>query len=107
MKKLSKFVVKKSPIFLAIFLLVLGPAVYGYNNTNIYYDMAGALPKDMNYVISNNKLMDQFDVGNAHMLLVDKNMNKADVQEMIGELEDVKGVKAALAMDSPDRDADS
>ena len=100
MKKLSKFVVKKSPIFLAIFLLVLGPAVYGYNNTNIYYDMAGALPKDMNYVISNNKLMDQFDVGNAHMLLVDKNMNKADVQEMIGELEDVKGVKAALAMDS-------
>ncbi len=100
MKKLARFVVKKSPIFLAIFLLVLGPAVYGYNNTNIYYDMAGALPKDMNYVISNNKLMDQFDVGNAHMLLVDKNMNKADVQEMIGELEDVKGVKAALAMDS-------
>ena len=77
MKKLARFVVKKSPIFLAIFLLVLGPAVYGYNNTNIYYDMAGALPKDMNYVISNNKLMDQFDVGNAHMLLVDKNMNKA------------------------------
>lgn len=100
MKKLARFVVKKSPIFLAIFLLVLGPAVYGYNNTNIYYDMAGALPKDMNYVISNNKLMNQFDVGNAHMLLVDKNMNKADVQEMIGELEDVKGVKAALAMDS-------
>ena len=33
---------------LAIFLLVLGPAIYGYNNTNIYYDMAGALPKDMN-----------------------------------------------------------
>ena len=45
MKKLSKFVVKKSPIFLAIFLLVLGPAVYGYNNTNIYYDMAGGAAK--------------------------------------------------------------
>lgn len=100
MKKLSTFVVKKSPIFLAIFLLVLGPAIYGYNNTNIYYDMAGALPKDMNYVISNNKLMDQFDVGNAHMLLVDKDMKKSDVQEMVGELEEVKGVKAALAMDS-------
>lgn len=100
MKKLSTFVVKKSPIFLAIFLLVLGPAIYGYNNTNIYYDMAGALPKDMNYVISNNKLMDQFDLGNAHMLLVDKDMKKSDVQEMVGELEEVKGVKAALAMDS-------
>lgn len=100
MRKLSNFVVKKSPIFIAIFLLVLGPAIYGYNNTNIYYDMAGALPKDMNYVVSNNKLMDQFDMGNAHMLLVDKNMNKADVQEMVGELEEVKGVKAALAMDS-------
>lgn len=100
MKKLSTFVVKKSPIFLAIFLLVLGPAIYGYNNTNIYYDMAGALPKDMNYVISNNKLMDQFEVGNAHMLLVDKDMKKSDVQEMVGELEEVKGVKAALAMDS-------
>lgn len=100
MKKLSRFVVKKSPIFIAIFLIILGPAIYGYNNTNIYYDMAGALPKNMNYVVSNNKLMDQFDVGNAHMLLVDKNMNKADVQAMVGELEEVKGVKAALAMDS-------
>lgn len=100
MKKLSTFVVKKSPIFLVIFALVLGPAIYGYNNTNIYYDMAGALPKEMNYVVANNKLMDQFDVGNTHMLLVDKDMKKSDVQTMIGELEEVKGVKTAVAMDS-------
>ena len=100
MKKLSSFVVKKSPIFIAIFLIILGPAIYGYNNTNIYYDMAGALPKDMNFVISNNKLMKQFDIANAHMLLVDKNMNKTDVRDMAGQLEDVKGVKGVLAMDS-------
>ncbi len=46
---------KKSPVFLVIFVVVLGPAVYGYNNTNIYYDMAGALPEDMDFVIANER----------------------------------------------------
>lgn len=100
MKRLAAFVVKKSPVFLVLFVVILGPAVYGYNNTNIYYDMGGALPKDMNYVISNNKLMDDFDMANTHMILADKDMDKEDVKAMTRELEQVDGIKAALSLDS-------
>lgn len=100
MKRLAAFVVKKSPVFLVLFVVILGPAVYGYNNTNIYYDMGGALPKDMNYVISNNKLMDDFDMANTHMVLADKDMDKEDVKAMTRELEQVDGIKAALSLDS-------
>lgn len=100
MKKLASFVVKKSPVFLVIFVVVLGPAVYGYNNTNIYYDMAGALPEDMDFVIANEKLMDEFDMATTHMLLVDQSLDRADVKEMTERLEDVDGIKAALSLDS-------
>lgn len=99
-KKLANFVVKKSGVFLVIFALVLGPAVYGYNNTNIYYDMAGALPDDMNFVISNNKLMEEFEMGTTHMILADKDMTKEDVRAMTNQLNDVDGIKASIALDS-------
>jgi len=96
----SELVVNKSPVFIVAFLIILVPAVYGYNNTNIYYDMAGALPKNMNFVISNNKLMDQYELGTTHMILTDSEMEKKDVREMIGEMESLDGVKKAVALDS-------
>ena len=100
MKKTASFVVKKSPIFLAVFVITLGPAIYGYNNTNIYYDMGGALPKDMNFVISNEKLMDEFDMAATHMILVDRTLNRDDVRQMTERLEGVDGIKTALSLDS-------
>lgn len=99
-RKMAEFIVKKSPVFLVIFLLIIGPAVYGYNNTNIYYDMAGALPKDMNFVISNEKLMENFDMATTHMILVDSGMSKEDMKAMTDELKDVDGIKGALSLDS-------
>ena len=100
MKKLSTFIVKKSWIFIAIFLVVIGPAFYGYENTNIYYDMGGALPEDMNCVISNNKLQDEFEMASTHMVLVNKDMSKTDEQSMVKEMEQVDGVKVALGLES-------
>ena len=100
MQKFAAFVVKKSPVFIVLFLLIIGPAFYGYNHTNIYYDMASALPKDMNYVISNNKLMDEYDLGNTHMLLVDSDMQKTDMQAMTEKLDEIDGVQGAFSLDS-------
>lgn len=100
MGRFARFVVEKSGIFIAIFLILLGPAIYGYNHTNIYYDMAGALPKDMDYVIANDKLMDEYDLGTTHMVLVDSDMEKADVRAMTGEFEEISGVGQVLALDA-------
>jgi predicted RND superfamily exporter protein len=101
-EKLAGFITKRFPIFLLIFLVILPPAFIGYQKTNkeVYYDMGSCLPKDMNYVISNSKLREDFDVGSTHMVLVDATLSSREVKSMIKEMEDVDGVKYVLGLDS-------
>lgn len=102
MEKLSKGIVKVFPLFLVIFVLVIPPALYGYNRTNdeVYYDMGECLPQDMEYVIANSKLAEDFDIASTHMLLVDTDVSPKDVRSMIAEMEQVDGVKYVLSLES-------
>ena len=38
---ISGWIVRHCKVFLVLFLVILGPAVYGYNHTQVYYDLAG------------------------------------------------------------------
>lgn len=102
MTKLSKGVVKIFPIFIVIFALITVPAYYGYSKTNseVYYDMGSSLPSDMEYVIANSKLSEKFDIASTHMLLVDSSVSSKDKHKMISEMEEVKGVKYVLGLES-------
>ncbi len=102
MTKFSKGVTKAFPVFLLIFALLITPALYGYNKTNdeVYYDMGECLPKDMEYVIANSKLSDDFDIASTHMILVDSSMPSKSVRNMIDEMEQVDGVKYVLGLES-------
>ena len=72
----AKGVTKVFPIFLIVFVLLVYPAWYGYDQTNgeVYYDLGECLPEDMEYVIANSKLSELFDVASTHMLLVDAHL---------------------------------
>lgn len=102
MEKLSGGVVKAFPVFLAVFALVVPPALYGYNRTNgeVYYDMGQCLPEDMEYVIAEGKLRDEFNIASTHMLLVDAGLPAKQVRSMVDEMEAVDGVKYVLGMES-------
>ena len=102
MTKLSRGVVKAFPIFLIIFVLLIPPFYYGYSKTNdeVYYDMGGCLPEDIEYVIANTKLRDEFDIASTHMLLVDASTSSKDVHAMIQEMDDVDGVKYVLGLET-------
>lgn len=102
MTKFAKGVTKVFPIFLIIFALLIAPALYGYNKTNdeVYYDMGECLPKDMEYVIANSKLSDDFHIASTHMILIDSGIPSKSVQSMIGEMEQVDGVKYVLGLES-------
>ncbi len=102
MTKLSRGVVKVFPIFLIIFVLLIPPFYYGYSKTNdeVYYDMGGCLPQDIEYVIANTKLRDEFDIASTHMLLVDASTSSKDVHAMIQEMNDVDGVKYVLGLET-------
>lgn len=100
MDKISSGIVKIAPVFIILFLVILGPAIYGNNNTKVYYDLGATLPEDMDYVISNNKLQEEFDMSSTHMILADANMSSKDARNMMKEVEQVEGVKLAMGLDS-------
>ncbi|MCM1188574.1 MAG: MMPL family transporter [bacterium] len=102
MGKVSRGIVKVFPVFLILFVALLFPAYYGYSRTNseVYYDMGECLPKDMEYVIANSKLQEEFNIASTHMLLLDTEVSPKDVRSMIREMEQVDGVKYVLGLES-------
>ena len=98
----AKGVVRIFPVFIVIFALLIPPAYYGYSKTNdeVYYDMGQCLPEDMEYVIANSKLSEDFDIASTHMLLVDANLPAKSVRSMMKEMEQVDGVKYVLGLES-------
>ena len=102
MDGLAKGVTKVFPVFLALFV-VLAPVFYfAYDRTNdeVYYDMGQCLPEDMEYVIANSKLSEEFDIASTHMLLVDASLPSKQVRSMISDMEQVDGVKYVLGLES-------
>ena len=102
MTRLAGGITKIFPVFLVIFALLVTPALYGYNKTNneVYYDMGECLPQDMEYVIANSKLSEDFDIASTHMVLVDSTLGSKNVRSMIDEMEQVDGVKYVLGLES-------
>ena len=102
MDGLAKGVTTVFPVFLALFV-VLAPVFYfAYDKTNdeVYYDMGQCLPEDMEYVIANSKLSEEFDIASTHMLLVDASLPSKQVRSMISDMEQVDGVKYVLGLES-------
>ena len=102
MRKLSGGVVKIFPLFLVIFIALVPPFLYGYTQTNneVYYDMAECLPEDLDFVIANTKLSEDFDISSTHMVLMDASLDNKSVKQMISEMEKVDGVKYVLGIES-------
>jgi len=102
MERLAKGIVKIFPVFLVIFAILIPPSYYGYSKTNseVYYDMGQCLPEDIEFVIANSKLRDEFNIASTHMILVDTSVPSKNVRSMIKEMEQVDGVKYVLSLES-------
>lgn len=96
----SKHIVKAWPAAIIIFVVLVGPAFYGNSHYEIYYDIAGALPQSLDSAVANKKLEKKFDMNNMHILLMKRGMTTKDKNKMLGEMEDVDGVKWVLSMDT-------
>jgi predicted RND superfamily exporter protein len=100
MDKIGNFVTRKYGLFIVLFVVILIPALYGYTHTNVYYDLAGTLPKDLESVVANSKLEDDFSMGATHMILADSNMSSKDTSAMLDAISEVDGVKVAAGLDN-------
>ena len=99
-KGIGKLIEKRYSIFIALFLIILIPALYGYRNTKNYYDLADTLPKDLPCSIANTKLHENFDIATTHMVLVDSKLESKKVSQMCNDIKKVDGVSYVLGLDS-------
>lgn len=100
LEKPSKFIIKHHAAFIVLFIVVLIPAVYGQINTNVYYNLTDTLPKDLNSVIANTKLDEEYNMATTHMLLVDADMQPKEVNSMLDEMGKIDGVSFSMSLDT-------
>lgn len=97
---ISGWVVKHYKAFIITFIIVLIPALWGYTHYEVYYDLAGTLPGNLDSVIANDKLDETFAMNSTHIILCDLSLEPKEVNEMMSKIDDVDGVKATLGLDS-------
>ncbi len=98
--RIPKFVARHYLAFFTIFLVLLFPAIYGNNHTSVYYDLTQTLPDSLESVQGANKVDEEFEMNSAYMLLVDKNLDTASMNQMIEELKATDGILSVLGTDS-------
>ena len=94
--KASGFITKHYKVWLLVFLVMLYPAVYGNNHTQIYYNIDKSLPATLDSNVSNEKLKEDFDMSTVHMILLDSK----EKTQMLDQIDKVDGVKWSLGMNS-------
>ena len=93
--RFSKAVVRGRVAILILTVLLMIPAVFGMLETRINYDMLNYLPDDMDTVIGQNALLEDFGKG-AFSFIVVENMPEKDVAALQEKLESVEHVETVL-----------
>jgi predicted RND superfamily exporter protein len=98
--RISEFITKHYKVWLVLFVVLAGPAIYGNDHNTIYYNIAQSLPDTIPSNEANKKLDETFDMSTLHILMYDKNMDSKDKSALLEEVEKVDGVKWALGIRS-------
>lgn len=98
--RLTRIVTRKPGIMLAIFVIVLGPALYGYTHTDVYYKLDDGVPSTLPFKVANEKLDKDFDMSTMHFVLLDADVNSRQVSRLEDEIKKVDGVSYVLSANS-------
>lgn len=98
--KVAGLIVKLSPLFVVLFILLLFPAIYGYRNTQVYYNLSETLPPDLDCSVSNKMLEENFEMNSIYMILADTNLEPKTACKMMEEIGKLPGVTLSLGFDS-------
>lgn len=99
MKRFAKGIVKCRGMILIIAIALLIPSAIGYFNTRINYDVLTYLPKDIETMVGQDILLDQFGVGSFSMYIAE-GMDARDVSALKAKIEQVDHVDSVLWYDS-------
>ena len=96
--RFSKAVVKYRIPILILTVLLMIPSVIGMAATRVNYDMLTYLPENMETVIGQNELLEDFNKG-AFTFLIFDDMSKQDVASLKEKVEGVDHVDTVLWYD--------
>lgn len=96
--KLTNFVIKHYKAAIIVFLLLLGPAIYGNSHVQVYYNINSTLPDFLQSVSANQELKDKFNMVSTQIALIDKDMKPDQAKEMIDKIKEQDGVNGVIGL---------
>jgi predicted RND superfamily exporter protein len=106
---LARFITKHYLVFLIAFVILLVPAIYGYNHMETYYDFTHILSSEdkqnidsdeLQFLTANDKLTENYNIATTEMVLCDADLPANKAQEMLKRIDNVDGVMYALGVNS-------
>ena len=104
---LAKGLTLRYGLYIIIFLLLAGPAIYGYEKNNVVYDFEkilngrqGLSVQQAPFLEANKKLEEHFHIGTTHMIIADAELSGEKGSAMTKDIEKVPGVKNVLGADA-------
>lgn len=99
MKAFGKGIVKARFLILIVSIALLIPSAIGYFNTRVNYDILSYLPGDIETMVGQDILANDFGTGAFSMCVVE-GMEFKDVAKLKAKIEDVDHVKKVIWYDS-------
>ena len=90
MDGISHWITSHSAVWLVIFAILLIPAIYGNNHTEVYYNIDKGLPKTLDSSIANKKLEKDFKMNSVYMVMLKNDeISSKDRSKLLSEIEKV------------------
>ena len=97
---LGKWVLKRFPVFLIIFFMLVIPGIYGNNHVQVYYNLDRTLPDSLPSIIADESLEEHLDMGSPDMLMLDAKAPANEGQELADDIKGVDGVNYVIGIDT-------
>ena len=97
MKHLRKFITNHSKWIVGIALLLLIPAIIGYQHTKINYNILVYLPDDIETIEGQNILTEDFGIGAFSFVMVN-NMSNYDLLKLEEKIKEIESVNAVMSL---------
>ena len=95
--KVKEFIINHYKLAILIFVIILPIAFYGYNNTQVYYNLDKSLPSTLQSVEANNALKDEFNMVSTEIVLINKEVPNYKVNEMLDKIDKLDGVEFTIS----------
>jgi len=91
-QRVQDFILKHYKVITVCFLLLAIPAIIGNNNVKVYYKLDNSLPEDLPSRIANSALQEKFDIVSPQIILLNKELPVASLNELSEKIENMDGI---------------